>query len=106
MSKVTITLELDRYICTELSDVREMVETLDFSGLKASVERIQKHANSMESALRNYNQYMSEIKDILSDKNENDIFNVKAKKTSKLPLNDKEKLEAIKEILKKKYHEW
>lgn len=106
MSKVTITLELDRYICTELSDVREMVETLDFSGLKATVERIQKHANSMESALRNYNQYMSEIKDILSDKNENDIFNVKAKKNSKLPLSDKEKLEAITEVLKKKYHEW
>lgn len=106
MSKVTITLEVDRYICTELEDVREMIRDLDFSGLKASVERIQKHASSMEGALRNYNQYMQDIKNILKGKDEEYGENSFVKKTSKIPLNDKEKLAAIEEVLKKKYHDW
>ena len=115
MSKVTITLELDRFICTELSDVREMIETLDFSGLKASVERIQKHANSMESALHNYNSYMNDIKKILDDTETSNVAHYEPdlgivhtsgkKKKSKIST-DKEKLNAIKDVLKKKYHEW
>lgn len=106
MSKVTITLELDRFICSELSEVREMIKTLDFSGLRASVERIQKHANSMEAAIRNYNEYMRDIKKILDEEDDEHGVNAFVKKNNKLPLNDIEKLDAIKTVLKKKYHEW
>jgi hypothetical protein len=89
MSKVTITIEVDRYICQELDDVRDMIRDLDFSGLKASVERIQKHANAMESAIRNYNSYFNEIKETLDKK-----------------ITQKEKLEEITKVLKKKYMDW
>jgi hypothetical protein len=89
MSKVTITIEVDRYICQELDDVRDMIRDLDFSGLKASVERIQKHANAMESAIRNYNSYFHEIKETLDKK-----------------ITQKEKLEEITKVLKKKYMDW
>lgn len=46
MSTVSITITLDRYICTELGEVRTMIKNLDFSTLPAIVERIQKHANT------------------------------------------------------------
>lgn len=101
MSKVTITIEVDRYICTELEDVREMLATLDFSGLKASIERIQKHANSMESALRNYNNYLGEIRNIIRSTDYNTGLN-----TSTVELTPEEKLLAIEAILKKKYEDW
>lgn len=103
MSKVTITLELDRYICTELEDIREMIRDYDFSGLKASVERIQKHANAMEKALYNYKDYLEDIRYVLKGEEDTSSVNSFAKKSQKIPLNDKEKLEAIEVILKKKY---
>jgi len=115
MSKVTITLELDRFICTELSDIREMIETLDFSGLKASVERIQKHANSMEAALHNYNQYMRDIKRVFDDTETSSVahyepdlgvVHTSGKKKKSKASTDKEKLNVIKDVLKKKYPEW
>ncbi len=54
MSKVPYTINVDRYICTELEYIRKMLESHDFSMLKATVERIQFHASSMEEALYRY----------------------------------------------------
>ena len=54
MSKVPYTINVDRYICTELDYIRKMLESHDFSMLKATVERIQFHASSMEEALYRY----------------------------------------------------
>lgn len=54
MSKVPYTINVDRYICTELESIRKMLETHDFSMLKATVERIQFHASAMEDALYRY----------------------------------------------------
>jgi hypothetical protein len=54
MSKVPYTINVDRYICTELDVIRKMLETHDFSMLKATVERIQFHASAMEEALYRY----------------------------------------------------
>jgi hypothetical protein len=54
MSKVPYTINVDRYICTELDVIRKMLETHDFSMLKATVERIQFHASAMEDALYRY----------------------------------------------------
>lgn len=100
MSKITITLELDGFICSELEDVREMVRTLDFSGLTASVERIQKHANAMEMAIRNYNSYLQDIKNVFDGKAD------KYDSSESIERNSEEKLSAIEEILKKKYLDW
>lgn len=55
MSKTPYTIDVDRYICYELELIRKMLETYDFSSLKAVVERIQHHATSMEDALYTYN---------------------------------------------------
>ena len=63
MSKVPYTF-IDQYICTELENVRKMNENRDYSGLAASIERIQMHANAMESALHRY----SDIKYVLASK--------------------------------------
>lgn len=100
MSKVSITIEVDRYICSELEEVRDMIKHLDFSGLSAAVERIQRHANAMESAIRNYNNYFGDIKKVLDNKSDSYL------KEPDLKLTDKKKIEAITEILKKKYHDW
>ena len=54
MSKVPYTINVDRYICAELDVIRKMLETHDFSMLKATVERIQFHASAMEDALYRY----------------------------------------------------
>lgn len=51
MSKVPMTIDVDRFVCTELEDMRAMVKHLDFSGISASIERIQRHATAMEDAL-------------------------------------------------------
>ena len=55
MSKVPFTINIDEYICTALEQMRKMNETRDYSGLGAAIERIQNHANAMESALYVYN---------------------------------------------------
>lgn len=54
MSKVPYTIDVNRYICSELDTIRKMFETYDFSMLKATVERIQFHASAMEEALYRY----------------------------------------------------
>lgn len=54
MSKVPYTIDVNRYICTELETVRKMFTTHDFSMLPALVERLQFHAQSMEDALYRY----------------------------------------------------
>jgi hypothetical protein len=54
MSKVPYTINVDRYICTELEYLRKMLVTHDFSMLPAAIERIQFHASSMEEALYRY----------------------------------------------------
>lgn len=102
MSTVSITITLDRYICTELNEVRTMIKNLDFSTLPAIVERIQKHANAMEDALRNYNYYMSDIKDIVK----NDVNSPNRVGDAKVYNSAEEQLEAIKAVLMKKYPEW
>ena len=56
MSKVPITIDVDRYVCSELQDLRKMYEHRDFSGMMASTERIQRHVTAMEEGL-NSNKY-------------------------------------------------
>ena len=51
MSRTPYTINVQRYICSELSYIRDMFKTHDFSQLPAIVERIQFHAQSMEDAL-------------------------------------------------------
>ena len=52
MSKIRYTIDVDEYVCTALDQVRKMHDTRDYSSLLAVVERIQHHANNMESAIR------------------------------------------------------
>ena len=54
MSKVPYTVNVNEYICDCLEQIRKMLQTHDFSALSAVVERIQYHANKMESALYSY----------------------------------------------------
>jgi len=54
MSKVPYTINVDRFICTELEEIRKMITTHDFSALAATVERIQHHGSAMEEALYRY----------------------------------------------------
>lgn len=71
MTKVSITIELGKTLCSELADIRDMIKTLDFSSLSASVERIQKHGDAMEDALRVYSEVFSDIEKIFyEDKRE------------------------------------
>ena len=51
MARVVYEVNIERSICEELEEIRRMLITHDFSGLAANVERIQHHANCMESAL-------------------------------------------------------
>lgn len=54
MSKIPYTVNVNEYICDNLEQIRKMLKTYDFSSLEAVVERIQYHANKMESALYSY----------------------------------------------------
>lgn len=72
MSKVPYTINVDRYICTELDHIRKMLETHDFSMLKASVERIQFHASAMEEALYRYEGIKYKLKNKVDDKDTDD----------------------------------
>ena len=54
MSRIPYTINVDEYICTALEQMRKMNESRDYSGLAAAIERIQHHANHMESALYSY----------------------------------------------------
>lgn len=51
MSKIPYTINLDDYVCNELERIRKAIKTLDFSGLEATVERLQYHGEKMEEAL-------------------------------------------------------
>lgn len=51
MSKVPIVIDIDRYICTELEDMRGMLKSHDYSMLPAAIERVQHHASAMEDGL-------------------------------------------------------
>lgn len=53
MSKIPITIDVERYVCTELEELRKMHRCRDYSGMLAVVERIQRHVNAMEEALYN-----------------------------------------------------
>jgi hypothetical protein len=64
MSRVPYTINVDQYVCVELERIRTMLKTLDFSGLAASVERVQLHATAMEDALFTY----YDIKQLLTSK--------------------------------------
>ena len=72
MSKVPYTINVDRYICTELDVIRKMLETHDFSMLKATVERIQFHASAMEEALYRYEGIKYKLKNKVDDKDVDD----------------------------------
>lgn len=61
MSKVPFTIDVDRYICTELEQCRGMIKSRDFSGLSACVERMQLHANAMEDALYHYRDKLGDV---------------------------------------------
>jgi len=54
MSKIPYTVNVNEYVCDNLEQIRTMLKTYDFSSLGAVVERIQYHANKMESALYSY----------------------------------------------------
>ena len=67
MSKVPYTIDVNRYICTELELIRTMLKTLDFSGLHATVERIQHHGTAMEEALYRYEGIKYKLKNKVDD---------------------------------------
>ena len=84
MSKVPYTINVDRYICTELAHIRKMLETHDFSMLKATVERIQFHASAMEEALYRYEGIKFTLKDKINDDSVDDAnFREKAREVLK-----------------------
>lgn len=84
MSKVPYTINVDRYICTELEYIRKMLETHDFSTLKATVERIQYHASSMEEALYRYEGIKYSLKNKLDEEGVTDAdFREKAREVLK-----------------------
>lgn len=85
MSKVPYTINVDRYICTELESIRKMLNTHDFSALAATVERIQYHASAMEDALYRYEGIKYDL----------------AREVDRDKMDDKEFREKAREILKK-----
>lgn len=84
MSKVPYTINVDRYICTELDVIRKMLETHDFSMLKATVERIQFHASAMEEALYRYEGIKYKLKNKVDEQDVTDAdFREKAREVLK-----------------------
>ena len=84
MSKVPYTINVDRYICTELESIRKMLETHDFSMLKATVERIQFHASAMEDALYRYEGIKYTLKNKIDEEGVTDAdFREKAREVLK-----------------------
>jgi len=67
MSKVPYTIDVNRYICTELEYLRKMLVTHDFSMMPAAIERIQFHASSMEEALYRYEGIKYTLKNAVDD---------------------------------------
>lgn len=85
MSKISYVVDVDRFVCSELEEIRKMYETRDFSGLLATVERIQHHVNNMEEGLYARRGQVQKISDICD----------------KEDLKNKEKIDKIKEYAKK-----
>ncbi len=84
MSKVPYTINVDRYICTELEYLRKMLVTHDFSMLPAAIERIQFHASSMEEALYRYEGIKYTLKDKVNEEGVTDAdFREKAREVLK-----------------------
>jgi len=84
MSKVPYTINVERYICTELESIRKMLETHDFSMLKATVERIQFHASAMEDALYRYEGIKYTLKNKIDEEGVTDAdFREKAREVLK-----------------------
>lgn len=61
MAKVPYTVDVDVFICSELEDIRNMIKTHDYSGLAATVERIQFHASRMETGLYHHKDFIYDI---------------------------------------------
>ncbi len=81
MSKVPYTIDVNRYVCSELDSIRKMLETHDFSMLPATVERIQFHASAMEEALYRYEGIKYTLKnDVDSESITDTEFREKAKR--------------------------
>lgn len=81
MSKVPYTIDVNRYVCSELDSIRKMLETHDFSMLPATVERIQFHASAMEEALYRYEGIKYTLKnDVDSESITDKEFREKAKR--------------------------
>jgi hypothetical protein len=72
VSRVPFKIEINRWLCDELDAVRKMYETRDFSGLMAAVERMQIHANSMESAIHSYHHIKYKLYNKLTDEEVSD----------------------------------
>lgn len=72
MSKIPYTINIDRFICTELEYIRKMNENRDYSMLAATIERIQYHASSMEEALYRYEGIKYRLKDDVNNKDVTD----------------------------------
>jgi len=84
MSKVPYTIDVNRFICTELEDIRKMIRVLDFSPLAATVERIQHHGTAMEEALYRYEGIRYTLAHMVDDKEKSDAeFREKAREILK-----------------------
>lgn len=84
MSKVPYTINVDRYICTELEYLRKMLVTHDFSMLPAAIERIQFHASAMEEALYRYEGIKYTLKNKIDEEGVTDAdFREKAREVLK-----------------------
>jgi predicted DNA binding CopG/RHH family protein len=96
MSRVPFTIDVDRYICSELENMRNMYKNRDFSGMMANIERIQQHGTAMEEALW---EYRSKLQDV--EKEAVDFFE-ELEKQSRVPVKLKNKLmKAVKKVSKK-----
>lgn len=82
MSKITFTV--DRTACEDLEELRMMYAERDFSGMKAVIERLQRHFNKMEAGLW---------------ANRHKSFYRSAKLTLKSDRTDEEKVTKLKELL-------
>ena len=69
MSKIPYEIDVDRWICTELGDIRDMQKTHDYSRLLATVERIQYHAQCMEDALYTQRKQLDDVDILLKEEN-------------------------------------
>lgn len=77
MSKVTIKIEINEFICSCLAEMRDMNKARDYSGLSAVIERVQRHANAMEEGLYSYNRKMEAIRKVLDNDKMNDSQKLK-----------------------------